>query len=185
MTKIVALSGSLRKESYNTKLLHYSCSKLNGLCAYEIVSIKNIPLYNADDEATTGIPEPVTKLKNIMAASDAFLIAAPEYNNSIPGVLKNAIDWLTRPPNDIAKVFYGKYIGVIGATPGGFGTINSQTAFLPIIRYLKLKPFYQRSLYLSNAHELFDDNDKIIDAEIAENVAEYARLFVEYIKSNS
>lgn len=185
MTRIIALAGSLRKQSYNKKLLHFLGKIISSFCDYEIISMKNIPLYNADEEEANGIPDAVTLIKEAIASADALLVATPEYNNSIPGVLKNAFDWLTRPPEDIPKVFYDKYIGLIGTTPGGFGTVNSQTAWLPIIRYLRLKPFYQRSLYLSRAHELFNDSDDIIDEATAANVSEYAKSFVQYVNSSS
>jgi chromate reductase, NAD(P)H dehydrogenase (quinone) len=76
-------------------------------------------------EAAEGIPEPVTALKDVIAAADGLLLVTPEYNNSIPGVFKNAIDWLSRPPADIQRVFGGKPVALTGASPGGFGTILS------------------------------------------------------------
>jgi len=78
----------------------------------------------------------VTDLKEAIAASDGLLLATPEYNNSIPGVFKNAIDWLSRPPADIKRVFGGKPLAILGASPGGFGTVLSQSAWLPVLRYL-------------------------------------------------
>ena len=91
-------------------------------------SIRNIPLYDGDLEDAQGIPAPAQVLKDAIAAADGLLLVTPEYNNSIPGVFKNAIDWLSRPPADISRVFGGKPVAIIGASPGGFGTILSQEA---------------------------------------------------------
>jgi len=77
-----------------------------------------------------------------IAAADGLLLVTPEYNNSIPGVFKNAIDWLSRPPADISRVFGGKPVAIIGASPGGFGTILSQEAWLPVLRTLGTKPWF-------------------------------------------
>jgi len=102
----------------------------------EIASISDIPLYNADVEAEQGVPAPVQHLKDRIAAADGLLIATPEYNNAMPGVLKNALDWLSRTPADIPRVFRSLPTGVIGATPGMGGTILSQASWLPVFRVL-------------------------------------------------
>ena len=91
-----------------------------------IGSIRGIPLYDGDLEAEEGIPEAVAALKEAIVAADGLLIVTPEYNNSIPGVFKNAVDWLSRPPADIKRVFGGKPVALMGASPGSFGTILSQ-----------------------------------------------------------
>src|SRR3546814_2026707 len=97
-----------------------------------IASISGIPLYNADVEEEEGIPQSVADLKEAIAKADGLLLATPEYNNSIPGVFKNAIDWASRPPADIPRVFAAKPVAVIGASPGGFGTILAQDAWLSV-----------------------------------------------------
>src|SRR3954469_1439969 len=90
-----------------------------------IEAIEGIPLYNGDVEAAEGLPARVVELKKKIADADGLLLATPEYNNSIPGVFKNAIDWLSRPASDIPAVFGRKPVAVIGASPGGFGTLSS------------------------------------------------------------
>src|SRR6185295_19859335 len=102
----------------------------------QIESIRDIPLYDGDVEAEQGIPPAVQQLKARIAAADGLLIVTPEYNNSIPGVLKNTIDWLSRPPADIPRVFGGKRVALIGASPSAFGTILSQNAWLPVLKTL-------------------------------------------------
>ena len=136
MTTIVGISGSLRRASYNTSLLDAAAALMPKYTQLRIETIRGIPLYDGDLEAAEGIPQPVTALKEAVATADALLLATPEYNNSIPGVFKNAIDWLSRPPADISRVFRGKPVAVIGATPGGFGTILGQNAWLPVLHAL-------------------------------------------------
>ena len=131
MTTILGISGSLRAGSLNSALLRAAAAAMPATAQLEIGSIKGIPLYDGDVEAAQGIPDGVAKLKERIVASDGVLLVTPEYNNSLPGVFKNAIDWLSRPPADIARVFGGRPFGVIGASPGGFGTLLSQTAWLP------------------------------------------------------
>ncbi len=100
MTKILAVAGSLRRKSYNTALLRAAVDLAPDGTVVEVGSIDGIPLYDADLEASDGIPEAVSLLKEQIAASDGLLVATPEYNNSMPGVLKNTMDWLSRPdPN--------------------------------------------------------------------------------------
>src|ERR1043166_1012228 len=108
MITLIGLSGSLRRGSYNSAVLRAAVSMMPADSELRIESIAGIPLYNGDDEAQSGIPAPVEHLKDAIAAADGLLLVTPEYNNSIPGVTKNAIDWLSRPPADIARVFRSK-----------------------------------------------------------------------------
>ena len=107
MTRILGISGSLRSGSYNSALLKTAAQLTESGTELEIASIAGIPLYNGDLEASEGIPQAVQELKDAIAAAQGLLLATPEYNNAMPGVLKNAIDWLTRPPSDIQRVFGG------------------------------------------------------------------------------
>src|ERR1700742_2042283 len=108
MPSIIGLSGSLRSASYNSMLIRSASQLAPSGTTVEIASLRGIPLYDGDVEATEGIPAAVQDLKRRLIATDALLIATPEYNNSIPGVLKNAVDWLSRPSEDIPKVFGGR-----------------------------------------------------------------------------
>ena len=136
MTKLVGISGSLRQGSLNSALLRTAAELMPDGAAMMVATIRGIPLYDGDVEAAEGIPEPVRLLKEAVLASDGLLLVTPEYNNSIPGVFKNAIDWLSRPSADIKRVFGGKPVALMGASPGGFGTILSQNAWLPVLRTL-------------------------------------------------
>jgi chromate reductase len=103
-----------------------------------VETIHGIPLYDADVETADGIPERVAALNEATVAADGLLLATPEYNNSTPGVFKNAIDRLSRPPADIGQVFGGKPVAVLGTSPSGFGTVLSQNAWLPVSRRLSM-----------------------------------------------
>ena len=117
MVTIVGLCGSLRQASFNGMLLEALVAAAAPEATIEIASIRDIPLYNADVEAGEGIPEAVQALKNRIAGAQGLLIVTPKYSNSIPGVLKNAIDWVSRPPADIRRVFGGRPVAIAGATP--------------------------------------------------------------------
>jgi chromate reductase, NAD(P)H dehydrogenase (quinone) len=172
MPKIVGMAGSLRKGSLNAALLRAAAELAPTELRIEIESIRGIPIYDGDLEAESGIPEPVARIKDAIAAADGLLLVTPEYNASIPGPLKNALDWLTRPPRDLGRVFGGRKVGVIGASPGGFGTMLAQTAWLPIFRYLGVVPFFGRSVYLSRAGKAFEDG-KLVDDDARERLARY------------
>lgn len=180
MGKIAGIAGSLRENSYNRALLRAAVEVTPDDWDLEIVSIDDIPLYNADIEAADGIPEAVERAKDQVAASDALLLVTPEYNNSMPGVFKNAIDWMTRPPADMKRVFHQRPVGLIGATPGGWGTKLSQTAWLPVFRALGMQPFYGKSMYVSRAGELFADGE-LSDEATRDALRAYISAFVEFV----
>ncbi len=181
MTTIIGISGSLRKGSFNAALLRAAIEVAPTGCTIEIGSIHGIPLYNGDLEEAEGVPAEVTGLQDRIAAADGLLLTTPEYNNSMPGVLKNAIDWLTRPPNELQRVFHGKPVAVIGATPGGFGTVLSQTAWLPVMRTLNTKLFTGNRLMVSGANKVFNDTGQLIDDTVRERLTAYINDFVAFI----
>ena len=130
MTKLIGLSGSLRRASFNSALLRAAAEATPQGAEITIATIRGIPLYDGDVEVAEGIPEPVSALKEAIIASDGLFLVTPEYNNSIPGVFKNVIDWLSRPATDIKRVFGGRPVALLGASPGGFGTILSQNVLV-------------------------------------------------------
>jgi chromate reductase, NAD(P)H dehydrogenase (quinone) len=183
MTTIIGISGSLRRGSFNTALLRNANQLMPAGAELRIESIEGIPLYNGDTEAAEGLPKRAAELKNIIAAADGVLLATPEYNNSIPGVLKNAVDWLSRPASDIKAVFGGKPIAVIGASPGGFGTVLSQSAWLPVLRTLGTKPWFGGRLLVSRAATVFDQQGKITDQAIEKQLQTFLDGFVEFVRN--
>jgi NAD(P)H-dependent FMN reductase len=177
---IIGIPGSLRKDSFNLRLLQAAQSMTPQHCRIEIESLDDIPLYNADVERAAGIPPAVERLKDRIAATDGLLIASPEYNNSLPGVLKNAIDWLSRPPQDQARVFRGRPVAIIGATPSRMGTAFSQTAWLPVLRTLGTRPWFGRSLYVAAAHQVFDQYGIIQDDALSDRLRDFVAGFAAY-----
>jgi len=182
MTKLIGISGSLRRGSYNTALLHAAAGLMPEGAELAVHTIRDIPLYDGDVEASAGIPAPVTALKDAIAAADGLLLVTPEYNNSIPGVFKNAIDWLSRPPADIPRVFSRKPVALIGASPGSFGTILSQAAWLPVLRTLGVTFWSEGRLLVSRAGSVFDQNGALVDAKIKEQLATLLNGFVEFAR---
>lgn len=180
MTAITAIAGSLRKGSHNRSLLRAAVELAPNGCTIEQIPIDDIPLYDGDVESDE-FPEVVTRAKRQIAASDGLLLVTPEYNNSMPGVLKNAIDWMSRP-GEIGRVFAGKPIGIIGATTGGWGTKLSQTAWLQVVRALSLEPFFGKSMYVSRAGDLFEDG-VLTDEGTRRQLAEYLAAYDEFIRS--
>ena len=130
MARLVGFAGSLRAGSYNRALLAAAARVMPAGSALEILPVDEVPLYNADIESREGIPPGVVLLKERIAAADGLVIATPEYNGGIPGIAKNVIDWISRPPEDIAGVMGGRAVALMGATTGGMGTALSQLAWL-------------------------------------------------------
>jgi chromate reductase, NAD(P)H dehydrogenase (quinone) len=184
MTKLVGISGSLRRGSFNTALLRAASGLMPDGAELAVHTIRDIPLYDGDVEAASGIPASVTALKNAIAEADGLLLVTPEYNNSIPGVFKNAIDWLSRPPADIPRVFRAKPVALIGASPGAFGTILSQSAWLPVLRTLGVTFWSEGRLLVSRAGTVFDQTGALTDPKIKEQLATFLRGFVAFAHSS-
>lgn len=179
--KILAISGSLRRQSYNTALLHaIQALALPGI-TLEVATLHGIPLYDGDVEEKEGIPQAVNALKDRIVASDGLLLATPEYNNGIPGVFKNAIDWLSRPPADSDRIFSGRPVAVLGASPSGFGTILSQNAWLPVLRTLKTNYWTGGRLMVSRAHTQFDEQGGLKDENLRKQVREFVEGFAGFV----
>jgi chromate reductase, NAD(P)H dehydrogenase (quinone) len=179
--RIVGISGSLRTGSFNAALLRAAVEECPKQATLEVESIRGIPLYDGDVEAAQGLPPRAAELKERIAGADALLLVTPEYNNSIPGVFKNAIDWLTRPPTDVPRVFRGRAVGLIGASPGAFGTVLSQTAWLPIFRTLGMRPWFGQVLYVGGASKVFDASGRLADDAIRARLRKYMEGFVEFV----
>lgn len=180
MAKILGISGSLRAQSFNTALLHAALPLLDAGVELEIATLHGIPLYDGDLEQREGIPAAVGALRAKILAADGVILATPEYNNSVPGVLKNAIDWLSRPPAEIGKTFGNKPYAVMGASMGGFGTILSQNAWLPVLRHLGARQWSGGRLMVSKAQQSFDGDGKLTDDAVARQLAEFVSGFAAF-----
>jgi chromate reductase, NAD(P)H dehydrogenase (quinone) len=182
MIKLLGLSGSLRQGSFNTALLRACIDLLPQDTTLDLRTLHGIPLYDADLETREGIPPSVATLKDQIVAAHGVLLATPEYNNGIPGVFKNGIDWLSRPVSDIGRVFGKKPVGLIGASPGGFGTILSQAAWLPVLRTLGTRPWFGSRLLVSKAHSVFDEKGALQDAQVREQLEKFLLGFVTFVR---
>jgi chromate reductase, NAD(P)H dehydrogenase (quinone) len=160
---IIGFSGSLRRGSFNTLLLRAAAELAPPGTTIAIESIREIPLYDADVETSIGVPAPVQALKDKIIGADGLLIVTPEYNNSIPGVAKNAIDWLSRPAADIPRVFGNKPVVVMGASSGPNGTLLAQSAWLPVLRTLGAVYWSGGRMLVRGAGKLFDAEGRLTD----------------------
>jgi len=180
MGYILGISGSLRKGSYNSALLRAAQAIYPD--RIRIGRIDRIPLYNADVEAV-GFPAAVEEVKQQVAAADGLLLVSPEYNNSLPGVLKNAIDWLSRPSGDIRNVFRDKPVALIGASPGGFGTILGQGSWLPVLHALRARHWAAGRLMVSHAHDAFDEDGALVDDHLRERLQAFVGGFISFCEA--
>ena len=183
MITLIGVSGSARKGSLNSAVLRAAAALMPADSALRIESIAGIPLYNGDEEDAHGVPDSVARLKDAIAGADGLLLVTPEYNNSVPGVTKNAFDWLSRPPSDSARVFRGRPVAIAGATPGGFGTILSQNAWLPVFRTLGADFWAGGRLMVARAGQLVDQSGEISDAATRESIAKFMSGFVDYVRA--
>jgi len=166
--KVLAFAGSLRKESYNKALIETSKELASENVEIEVFDLAPIPLFNQDLEQN--MPESVKEFKRRIREADAILIATPEYNRSVPGVLKNAIDWASRPSND--NSFDDKPVALMGATGGGIvGTSAVQLHMHQIFAFLNMHPLERPVLYISNADQKIK-NGRVVDEETRKRISE-------------
>ena len=165
--KVLAISGSLRKGSYNTAALRAAQELAPEGMSIEIASIADIPVYNADVQAQ-GFPAPVTALGDSIRAADAVLFASPEYNYSIPGVLKNAIDWISRLPD---QPFAGKPVAMIGASQSLLGAARAQYHLRQTFVFVDALPVNKPEVFITLAQNKFDPDGKLTDAPTREFIA--------------
>ena len=169
MTRVLAVSGSLRAGSHNTALLRAAVEAAPGAVEVELFDpsgIADLPLYNHDLEVA-GVPEPVARLREAWASADAILFATPEYNGSVPGGLKNAIDWASRPLREAALT--GKTVAVAGASTGQFGAMWAQADLRKILGTAGARVVGDE-LAVTRAHEKFDESGRLLDSELFERL---------------
>jgi chromate reductase, NAD(P)H dehydrogenase (quinone) len=165
---VCGIAGSLRRGSHNRALLHAARDLApEGMEVRIFDRLAEIPLYNQDVEAE-GDPEPVQALKRAIAEADALLIATPEYNHGVPGVLKNAIDWASRPPRE--TVLAGKPTAILGASPGITGTARAQSQLRQAFVFTDTPTLTQPEILVYRAHEKFDEQGRLTDGKTREFV---------------
>ena len=182
MTRILGISGSLRAGSFNTALLRAAQELAPAGMALEVATLHGIPLYDGDLEQRDGSPPAVQALKAKVLASDGLLLATPEYNNGIPGVFKNAIDWLSRPGSGIPALFGDRPVAVIGASLGGFGTILAQTAWLPVLRTLGCRQWAGGRLLVSRAGQAFGEDGTLQDDKVRAQLGAFVQGFAAHLR---
>lgn len=157
--KLIGVNGSIRKDSYNRLLLQNIGFLLPDNVKMEIIEIKDVPIYNPDDE--NNLPTIVRDYKEKIRKSDAVIIATPEYNFSFPGVLKNALDWFTRPPND--NVLKNKIAGIVSASSGMLGGSRAQYQLRQVLLYSEMDVLSKPEIFISFADKKFSPEGRIID----------------------
>jgi chromate reductase len=177
-TRVLGIAGSLRKDSYNRAALRAAKELAPEGVEIEIFELDGIPPYNQDDEQQP--PARVVELKAKIRGADAILFVSPEYNYSVPGVLKNAIDWASRPYGDSA--WEGKPVAVMGASIGLFGTARAQYHLRQTFVFLNMYPVNRPEVMIGNASQRFDENGKLTDERtkkqiqaLLENLASWTR----------
>ena len=165
--KVLAFSGSLREGSFNSGLVRAAVELAPAGVVIEQADISAVPLYNGDEDGDSK-PAAVDHLAQQVIKADALLFATPEYNYSIPGVLKNTIDWLSRVPGSI---FAGKPAAIMGASMGGMGTSRSQYHLRQVLVFLDVHPLNKPEVFVSAAHQKCDENGNLTDEKTREMIA--------------
>src|SRR5919205_2283334 len=172
--KVLGISGSLRRDSYNTKLLRAAARLVPGGVELELWDgLKDVPPYDEDDDVEP-VPAAVAALRAAIAGADALLFATPEYNSSVPGQLKNALDWISRP---IAKnPLRGKPVAVVGASAGAFGAVWAQAELRKILAAIGAR-IVEGEVAVGHAPTRFE-GDHLVDTELRERLAEVIAALV-------
>jgi chromate reductase, NAD(P)H dehydrogenase (quinone) len=176
--RVVGVAGSLRRGSLNRALLAAARDLCPPELRIEIHDLAGIPLFDEDTELA-GVPYAVARLREAVAGADGFLVATPEYNHGVPGVMKNAFDWLSRPPGQ--SVLGGKPAAVMGATPGTLGTARAQTQLRQSFVFTNTPVLPQPEVLVARAHEKFDAEGRLTDDGTRAFVAAFLNQFVRWI----
>jgi len=175
---ILGIPGSLRQASYNKAALKAAQELLPVGATLEIFGLEGVPPFSEDDERT--LPPRVVALKARVRAADAILIATPEYNYSVPGVLKNAIDWASRPYGD--NVWDGKPVALIGASPGPHGTARAQYHLRQSFVFLNMYPVNRPEVMISNAAQRFDTQGHLADEALRARIRQLLEALVAWTR---
>ena len=179
--KVAVLIGSLRKESFNRKMANALIAIGQPPLEFEIVEIGHLPLFNQDFEAD--LPQVIRAFKEKIASFDAVLFVTPEYNRSVPGALKNAIDVGSRPYGKSA--WAGKPVGVISVSPGAIGGFGANHHLRQSFVFLDMPAMPQPEAYIGGAAKLFDEKGTLVDDSTREFLQKYLQTFAQWIERNS
>lgn len=175
---IITLSGSLRKASYTTKLAHAFIKTAPAGVNIELIDISQLPLINEDLE--TNLPEPVGVLREQVRRADAVLLVTPEYNRSYSPVMKNALDWASRPSGQ--NCWDGKPAAVAGCTPFTLGAFGAQHHLRQVLTYLNMPTMQQPEFYLQHVSDKMNDQGEITDQSTSEHIENFWSAFVAWIR---
>ena len=175
---ILGIAGSLRKASYNRGALRAAQQLAPKGATIEIFDLDGIPVFNQDDDKQP--PERVTQFKKQIRAADAILICTPEYNYSIPGMLKNAIDWASRPYGDSA--WNGKPVAVMSASPGMLGAARAQYHLRQCFVFLNMYPLNNPEVMIANAPDLFDEQGNLTDQDTRDRIKKLVEALVKWTR---
>ncbi|CAM4108689.1 NADPH-dependent FMN reductase [Lederbergia lenta] len=179
--KIVAIVGSIREDSYNKKLASFMKEHFKNRVEIAILPIEEIPMYNQDNELMP--PDIVKDIKSKIAASDGMLIVTPEYNHSIPGVLKNAIDWFSR----VDKVMHNKPVMIVGGSGGALGTVRAQMQLRQILNApgVSALTLPGNEVFIGSVHEKIDESGDLIHEPTIEFLDTVMEKFMDWIQNNN
>jgi chromate reductase len=175
---VAGIAGSLRRGSFNRGLLRAAVESAPEGMVVEPLEIRHLPLYDADLDVEGG-PEVVHVLKAGILRADGLLIATPEYNYSLPGVLKNALDWASRAPE---RALQDKPVAIVGATPGRWGTVRSQLALRQALMFPSCRVMPAPLLTLAGAREHFDTEGNLTDIETRRQLVAVLEAFATWIR---
>jgi len=175
---ILGIAGSLRKKSYNRAALRAAQQLAPEGAKIEIFELEGIPVFNQDEEQNP--PDRVRQLKAQIRAADAILLVTPEYNYSIPGVLKNAIDWASRPYGDNA--WQGKPVAVMGASVGALGSSRAQYHLRQVFVFLDMLSMNKPEVMIANASQKFDEAGNLVDQDTRKHIRELLESLVSWTR---
>lgn len=177
--RIVAFAGSLRRASLNRSLLFNLVDLAPADMAIEIHSLAEVPIFNPDDEAA-GTPAAVQRLRDAIAAADGLLVITPEYNAGIPGMLKNAFDWLSRPAG--RSVLVGKPTAIAGVTTGALGTARAQAQLRALLDHTATPVLPAPQVYVGLARDKFDADGRLTDEKTRAFAQKFMAAFADWVR---
>ena len=176
---VLVLLGSLRRGSYNRMTYAAATELAPPVMTFTEADLRSLPFYDDDLRQDEGYPPPAQLLRDAIASADGVLIVAPEYNHSVPPVLKNAIDWASRPPD---QPFKDKPVAIMGASTGRFGTVRMQSHLRQSLESLEAQPMVKPEVMVAFARTAFDDEGRLVDEKARGAIEAQLRTFADHIR---